>query len=683
MKTNRFFRETQKPEITTRAFTIFTRQVDKKNRSITEAIAATESPVIIYDREYGLVPEVLRMDGCQLPKDGQTPLLNSHRSFGVENVLGSARNYRISGENLLIDAFFASDPLGESTMTKVEEGHLRDLSVGYQVFEYQFVPAGQRAVINGKTYQGPMKVSTQWAPFETSVTPIGADENAKMREAADKTTKSSANRAEKSSGGKRIMFTKYLIKLLISRGMAAGSTQEAMQLFWDNLSAEDQTSLRAQAQTDEQTERAAEERSRKELEELGAKRERDRQKNIRELCRAIPGCEELESKLIEEGVSVADCHARITAFLVAAKPPVGGQIAMGKTDVEKFRAAVSDGLILRMGGIVANPVAGATDVQHMSLLRLSEELLRKQGISVGFNPSDIAARALTSSDLPYLLANAVNKSLQTYATEDPQSWRTWCKIGRVNDFKQGTRIKFSGVPNLKEIREDGDYEYTSFSEEREVIQAKTYGRKTAVTRQMIMNDDLQGLMEIPMMLRNAGFNKIADLVYAYIINNTALSDTVALFHSTHKNLGSAATMSTATLSELKKLLRVQTDKAGNALNTLGRFLLVPAALEDSALVIVRSTANPDANKNANTFNPNQGLTPVVEARLDASSITAHYLIASQNVIPTVEVAFLNGVESPVIDVMEGRSPDATDMFVRFDIATCLRDHRGIAKNAGA
>ena len=66
-------------------------------------------------------------------------------------------------------------------MQKVLDGHITDGSVGYAVTRAIWVPDGTEAAINGKIYQGPLKVSTEWSLKEFSITPIGADTLAKVR----------------------------------------------------------------------------------------------------------------------------------------------------------------------------------------------------------------------------------------------------------------------------------------------------------------------------------------------------------------------------------------------------------------------------------------------------------------------------------------------------------------------
>lgn len=655
----KFLRTSQTREnMVFRAFAVQPQTLDIKTRTVV-ATVATEAPVNIYDRENGVIPEVLRMDGCQLPADLTTPLLNSHRQTGVENVLGSARNYRIEGKTLAADLVFASDALGESVMRKVQEGHLRDISIGYEVFDAQVVQEGQRKNIGGIEYSGRCKVSTRWAPFESSITPIGADPDAKIRE---KQTENHSREAEIKQEA-RTMPEQIVV-----------STPPAPPVADPNVA------------------KAAEEANRQAAIKEGQQREKIRQTEIRAMCSAIPGCEELAEKMITDGTEGEAIHRAITAHLVATKPPVGvaPNVEGGLTAREKFNAAAVDGLLLRQGLHTGKIADGAESLRGMSLLRLAEEtILRNGGKITSHSSSEIASRALTTSDFPYLLANVLNKALHVYAQQTTdQTWRSWCKIGTLNDFKAGSRVSLSGVPTVEKVLENGEYKYVLFGEGKEAIQCATYGGKVPMTREMLINDDLNGLMELPQMLTSSALRAISDAVYAYLTSNTQLgSDSTALFDvSTHKNYVTAGTtLGVIPWNVLRGKIRIQKDKKNVPLNMGPKFLLVPGALEGLGEMLTMSPSVILSNANSGVVNPMQrnGTQLVVEGRLDASSTTAYYAIVDPAICPTVEVAFLNGVQTPTLISMAGNSPDVHNYFVRLDFGTCLRDYRGIAKDVGA
>lgn len=147
---------------------------------------ATEQPAVVYDwARDALVQEVLLMDGMVAPENGQVPLLDCHSRWSCEDQLGSVIDFAATTSGTLAAqeglVRFAADDKSQRTKQKVVDGHLTDGSVGYKVIRSVWIPEGTEAIIRGRTFQGPLKVSFEWAIKEFSITPIGADNLAKAR----------------------------------------------------------------------------------------------------------------------------------------------------------------------------------------------------------------------------------------------------------------------------------------------------------------------------------------------------------------------------------------------------------------------------------------------------------------------------------------------------------------------
>ena len=150
-------------------------------------VLATEQPVETFDwRMYEFWPEVLLVDGLQPVKS--VPLLDNHRRYGCFDVLGSVRNITnsSSGQYNSVDGevYFAGTDDVAMSRQKVDEGHITDGSVGYAYGDDDVVYVGEDTTvkINGKEYKGPVKVVTRWWIKEFSLTPVGADTLAKVKD---------------------------------------------------------------------------------------------------------------------------------------------------------------------------------------------------------------------------------------------------------------------------------------------------------------------------------------------------------------------------------------------------------------------------------------------------------------------------------------------------------------------
>jgi hypothetical protein len=157
--------------------------IDETGRSV-EAVLATQGRVRTYIGAYGVIEEVLIVAGAQFPD--QVPLLDSHARYSVGALLGSVRNIRTEGEQLVGRLYFVQgDPTSEAAWQKVRQGHLTDVSIGYQPTEYVDIAPGMSSDVRGLSYSAGtsyLRVTTQFNIKEASLTPIGADPASTVRE---------------------------------------------------------------------------------------------------------------------------------------------------------------------------------------------------------------------------------------------------------------------------------------------------------------------------------------------------------------------------------------------------------------------------------------------------------------------------------------------------------------------
>lgn len=157
------------------------------NREFYPWVLATEQPVETFDwRLYEFWPEVLLADGFQPVKSVR--LLDNHRRRCCADVLGSVLNIKASSSGQYSsvdgDVYFAGTADVATARQKVEEGHITDGSVGYVYGADDVVYVGEdtEVKVNGRGYTGPVKVVTRWWIKEFSLTPIGADTLAKVKD---------------------------------------------------------------------------------------------------------------------------------------------------------------------------------------------------------------------------------------------------------------------------------------------------------------------------------------------------------------------------------------------------------------------------------------------------------------------------------------------------------------------
>ena len=329
---------------------------------------------------------------------------------------------------------------------------------------------------------------------------------------------------------------------------------------------------------------------------------------------------------------------------------------------------------------------------HMSLRELARASLHDRGVGVAtLNPMQMVGLAFThsTSDFGVILMDVANKSMLAGWELAEETFQEWTKRGQLSDFKVVHRVGLGEFPSLRQVREGAEYKYITVGENAQKIALATYGEIFSITRQAIINDDMNMLTDIPRKMGMAAKGTIGDLVYGVLTSNPALADNVALFHNTHNNLsaGAGSALSVESLDAARTKMRTQkTSKASGQerpLNIRPAFVLTPVALESKALQLINSTSVPTAQVNQGVANPIQGFAKVIaEPRLDDNSATAWYLAAGQGT-DTIEVAYLNGVDTPYMEQQQGFTVDGVATKVRIDAGVAPLDHRGLQKANGA
>jgi hypothetical protein len=259
----------------------------------------------------------------------------------------------------------------------------------------------------------------------------------------------------------------------------------------------------------------------------------------------------------------------------------------------------------------------------------------------------------STSDFPYLLANLQHKALLRVFKGVNSPWRSYVKIGDLADFKTHDRVILGESPDLLEVAEGGSYQDHAIGESRYQIRAKTYGRTWSVTRQAVINDDLQGLTDVAGRFGRATARTMVKQIVAVLEANAAAYDGTALFAARGSWTNDGHTAITAnvtgiqTLDTAMRTLKTATDPhTGEKLGIGSKFwLIVPPALEVTAKWLKTATEVRGGSTSTLTSNPMQGAFDVlVEPFLSFSGRS--YLCVDPSELHFAEVGFLNGKEDP-------------------------------------
>ncbi len=400
---------------------------------------------------------------------------------------------------------------------------------------------------------------------------------------------------------------------------------------------------------------------------------------------AQPGVSDLQRACEDDhAVTVEAAGSRLLAHLAKdATPVAGGHVVTVEDETDKQRKAATQSLLVRAGlekADTANPYRGYT------LTELARASAARAGLRTdGMGKMDFVGAAFThsTSDFPGLLANVANKSMLKGYDEAQETFQLWTRSGTLGDFKLGKRVDLNAFPSLRRVAEGAEYKYATLGERGESVILATYGELFSITRQAVINDDLDAFTRVPRLMGRAAIRTVGNLVYGVLTGNPVMSDGKTLFHADHGNLMTPGPISTAAVDAMSGAMAVQ--RQGDAILNIGmEYLIVPRALRGLANVVRSSEFEVGTTKN-NTI-PNSmrdSFTVISDARLDAASTTAWYGAASPTAHDTIEVNYLDGNQAPYLEQKTGWNVDGTEFKVRMDAGVAPLDFRTLAKNAGA
>lgn len=607
-------------------------------------------------------------------EQGAVPVLDSHNGYGLNSVLGTV--LEADETHALIKITGREDR--EGLWQDILDGIIRSISVGYRVYEYEDVTPDRKAE------EVRVLRAIDWEPIEISFVSIPADPQAGVR---------NLNQPYRCvvTGARAELNQKEEKPMAKKNEKGSRADDENTRNEEDNAPATEAETPETENEDTPETEvetPAAEtktetpedgERSGKQTAADIAKGERTRAAEIRKMVRGLDLEESMADNLIERGVTLDQARAEVINKMARQdeNTDTRSNITVGKTEHESRRGAIENAILHRSNPGKVELTEHAREYRGLSLIELAREVVGHRETR-GMSKREVAERAFHStSDFPEILANIASKSLRAAYGDTRRSFTPFSRQTTLPDFKEAKRIALSNASSLVQIPEGGEYKQGTFSEGAETIQLFTYGRKLAITRQMIINDDLDAFTRVPQKMAAASARLENKMVYDILNTNPLMADGDALFDAAHGNLTDAL-LGIDGIGELRKLMRLQTDPSGeDILNIEPRYLIVPAALEVAAARLkAQLTPNQTSQVNplSNTFDI------IVEGYLDATSPSHYFMAADPSEIDTIEYAYLEGEAGPYIESRNGFDVDGLEIKVRHDFAAKPIDHRGLGKS---
>ena len=593
-------------------------------------------------------PVIIDLDGLVIPSQIRPIRFSHDPTAGV----GHTDTICIEGGQLIATGVVSRDTaIAREIVVSASNGFPWQASIAASVEDFEFIKKGKKVVVNGREVSGPVNVVRKATLGEISFVDLGADCNT-------------------------------------SASVVAGSLLQQEQYMETH---EDKTMVDAEVAT-QQT--VAEIRA-----EAAAEKKR---------IAAIRDCfagrhPHLEAQAIEDNWDIGRCERELAlADLRDGRPkapavhvhnePLTGRVLEAACMLTAKASAVET--------LFDSPTLEAAQRRFRGGIGLQELLLEaawangytgrnfrdsRAVLQSAFRP-DVAA-GFSTIDIGGILSNVANKFLLEGFFSVERTWRNITAVRNVSDFKTVTSYRLVGKEQYEQVAPGGTLKHGTLGEEKYENKANTYGLMLTIDREDIINDDLNAITTVPRKLGRGSGLKINDVFWSVFLNNATF------FTSGNKNYitGADTALSIDGLTRAEVAFMEQVDTDGKPIGVMPAIMLVPPSLSAIGSQLFKSMELRDTTSSTKypVANPHQGKFRVEvsrylsNAQYAGNSTKAWYLLADPNDLPTIEVVFLNGQETPTIETADA---DFANLGIQMrgyhDFGVALQDPRGGVKVKG-
>lgn len=264
------------------------------------------------------------------------------------------------------------------------------------------------------------------------------------------------------------------------------------------------------------------------------------------------------------------------------------------------------------------------------------------------NVEPVLKAAFATHDISNLLSAVVNKFLLNGFNAVENVWQDISAVRSVNDFKAINLFRLNGSFKFQKVGNSGELKVAGASDYKRSLSAETYGITTSLTRQDMINDDLNALSQIPQRIGRGAALSLNDVIWSEFQSSNA-----SYYQSVSAGSGNA--LSFDSLSAANTAFRKLNDPDGNPLAIPPRVLLVPPELELTAARLMTSSALIASSLGSTSSKVVEGATNVLAGRYRVvvsnylTSSSTWWLLSDAADLPALDVVFLNGQQAPTIE----------------------------------
>lgn len=436
-------------------------------------------------------PVVVDLTGISAARE-RLPILRDH---DTSKVVGHTTEVVVGKSGITIHGVISGANEHSAEVTAASQnGFAWGASIGAQPTQMDFVDEGQTVGVNGQEFTGPMYVARRAVLSEVSVTAIGADASANFSVAA-KAASQQSGVFHMSNLGEFIQFEddgKQPSKKIAASATGGGRKQETTTTQPESSQAVTLDDIRA---------------------------ERSRICDIEILADGHP---DLQARAIKEGWSIEKTELEIMREQQTFDINAGilsdqrhGQRPQNENEI------LACALANRMGVKVDDhydektcEIAASKQYRNTGVRSIAEQMIEATGASV--NRSNLHTQVIQAEQqlaikaagggggfstlgLTSVLADSLGKVLRQAYAQVPGVRTMVSDTRNADDFRQVSYVQLESTELPPQLGPGGEIKHTELVDSGVTDKLRTYAEMLAITREMLINDDLGAFMQVPML----------------------------------------------------------------------------------------------------------------------------------------------------------------------------------------
>ena len=234
--------------------------------------------------------------------------------------------------------------------------------------------------------------------------------------------------------------------------------------------------------------------------------------------------------------------------------------------------------------------ADQRSVARLSGIREMYDLLSGDYERMGnFHPDRVTLANATVTTMAEIVADTLNRVMLRAFEQRPQWWKPIATEEDFPSLRDTKWITVGGFSDLSTVAEGAAYTEKTWDDYKETWAFVKKGNYLGLTLEMIDRDDVAAVRALPRKLGLAANRTLSAAVSDVFTYNSGvghpLSDALALFHTTHANLGTTALASAEWDVVVQAMYQQAEYHSAKVLGVRPRYCLVPIELELTALGI--------------------------------------------------------------------------------------------------